>query len=315
MRTKHLILGTACGLALGVGVIAAVDAGTETADAQGDFKVTPAQLQINQKISQAAVRRSNQGLNYLAPIRTSQSDAADTGRNGVTPLANVPGSGDGWTSSQIGNAAITRSKIANEAVDSEKIAPGGVTSGDLADNSVTTSKIGAAAVTGAKIANEAVDSEKIAPGGVTSGDLADNSVTTPKIGAAAVTGAKIASGAVDSAKIADDSVAAVDLTPDVRANLPLWGVKDPGAGTALLQARGATAVQRLGLGDFTMTFNRVVNTCAFQVTPQTYAGFPAAFQAQATINNLDATGQSIRVRLLNGAGAAVDSGFAAQVVC
>ncbi len=93
MRTKHLILGTACGLALGVGVIAAVDAGTQTADAQGDFKVTPAQLQINQKISQAAVRRSNQGLNYLAPIRTSQSDAADTGRNGVTPLANVPGSG------------------------------------------------------------------------------------------------------------------------------------------------------------------------------------------------------------------------------
>ncbi len=133
MRTKHLIVGTACGLALGAGVIAAVDAGTQTADAQGDFKVTPAQLQINQKISQAAVRRSNQGLNYLAPIRTSQSDAADTGRNGVTPLANVPGSGDGWTSSQIGNAAITGSKIANEAVDSEKIAPGGVTSGDLAE--------------------------------------------------------------------------------------------------------------------------------------------------------------------------------------
>ena len=305
MRTKHLIVGTACGLALGAGVIAAVDAGTQTADAQGDFKVTPAQLQINQKISQAAVRRSNQGLNYLAPIRTSQSDAADTGRNGVTPLANVPGSGDGWTSSQIGAAAITRPKIANEAVDSEKIAPGGVTSGDLANN----------AVTGPKIANEAVDSEKIAPGGVTSGDLADNAVTTSKIDAGAVTGPKIGTGAVNSAKIADDSVAAADLTADVRANLPLWGVKDPGAGTALLQARGATAVQRLGLGDFTMTFNRVVNTCAFQVTPQTYAGFPAAFQAQATINNLDLTGQSIRVRLLNGAGTAVDSGFAAQVVC
>ena len=106
--------GLATGVVLGAAGVFAIGT-TQTADAQGDFKVTPAQLQINQKISQAAVRRSNQGLNYLAPIRTGQSDAADTGRNGVTPLANVPGSGQGWTSSQIGNAAITGSKIANEA--------------------------------------------------------------------------------------------------------------------------------------------------------------------------------------------------------
>ena len=79
------------------------------------------------------MRRSNQGLNYLAPIRTGQSDAAETGRNGVTPLANVPGSGKGWTGSQ----------IANEAINSEKIAPGGVTSGDLADNAVSGPKIDA----------------------------------------------------------------------------------------------------------------------------------------------------------------------------
>ena len=97
------------------------------------------------------VRRSNQGLNYLAPIRTSQSDAADDGRKGVTPLANVPGSGKGWTGSQ----------IANEAINSEKIAPGGVTSGDLADNAVTTAKIGAAAVTGAKLAAGAVGTSNL----------------------------------------------------------------------------------------------------------------------------------------------------------
>ena len=77
--------GLATGVVLGAAGVFAIGT-TQTADAQGDFKVTPAQLQINQKISQAAVRRSNQGLNYLAPIRTSQSDGADTGRNGVTPL-------------------------------------------------------------------------------------------------------------------------------------------------------------------------------------------------------------------------------------
>ena len=49
----------------------------------------------------------------------------------MTPLADVPGSGKGWTGSQ----------IANEAINSEKIAPGGVTSGDLADSAVTRSKI------------------------------------------------------------------------------------------------------------------------------------------------------------------------------
>ena len=153
MRSKGLIAGAAAGLVLGAGVIAAVDAGTQTADAQSGFKVTPAQLQINQKISQAAVRRSNQSLNYLAPIRTTQSDAADDGRKGVTPLSQVPGSGDGWTSGQIASNAITTAKIANEAVNSEKIAPGGVTSGDLADGAVTEGKLGTGAVTRSKVAN------------------------------------------------------------------------------------------------------------------------------------------------------------------
>ena len=52
-------VGLACGAALGLGSIVVVDAATESADAQGGFKVTPGQLQINQKISQAAVRRAN----------------------------------------------------------------------------------------------------------------------------------------------------------------------------------------------------------------------------------------------------------------
>jgi hypothetical protein len=153
MPSKGLVIGAACGLALGVGVIAAVDAGTQSASAQGGFTVSAAQLKINQNISSAAVKRSNRGLNYLAPIRTTTTDAADDGSNGVRPLNSVPGSGQGWTSSQIGTGAITREKVANEAIDSEKIAPNGVTSGDLADNAVTNSKIDGGAVTRAKIAN------------------------------------------------------------------------------------------------------------------------------------------------------------------
>ena len=74
---------------------------------------TSEQLMINQKISQAAVRRSNSALNYLAPIRTTTSDAANTGANGVTPLSKVTGSGLGWTTAQIANAAVTPAKLSN----------------------------------------------------------------------------------------------------------------------------------------------------------------------------------------------------------
>jgi len=74
---------------------------------------TSEQLMINQRISQAAVRRSNSGLNYLAPIRTTTSDAANTGANGVTPLSKVAGSGLGWTTAQIANEAVTPAKLSN----------------------------------------------------------------------------------------------------------------------------------------------------------------------------------------------------------
>ncbi|MDA3005875.1 MAG: hypothetical protein O3B97_04375 [Actinomycetota bacterium] len=79
---------------------AAVLVGSGTA-ANENANTTGQQLLINQRISQAAVRRSNSALNYLAPVRTTQSDAANTGRNGVTPLSRVTGSGKGWTTAQI----------------------------------------------------------------------------------------------------------------------------------------------------------------------------------------------------------------------
>ena len=101
MRSNRLWVGVACGVALGLGAVVAVDAATEPAGAQANFTVSPEQLKINQKISSAAVKRSNRSLNYLAPIRTTQSDNADDGSNGVKPLSSIPGSGDGWTVGQL----------------------------------------------------------------------------------------------------------------------------------------------------------------------------------------------------------------------
>ena len=91
---------------------AAVLVGSGTA-ASENGTTSSQQLLINQRISQAAVKRSNQSLNYLAPIRTTASDAANTGANGVTPLSKVAGSGQGWTTAQIANQAITPAKLSN----------------------------------------------------------------------------------------------------------------------------------------------------------------------------------------------------------
>ncbi len=94
---------------------------------------TTQQLVINQKISQTAVLRSNQSLNYLAPIRTTTTDAVNTGKAGVTRLSYVVGSGLGWTTAQIANGAVTTAKIANGAVATAEIANGAVTNAKLAN--------------------------------------------------------------------------------------------------------------------------------------------------------------------------------------
>ncbi len=101
MALPKLWLGVTCGLAMGLGAVAVAGVTTQSANAQSTFAVTPAQLKINQNISSAAVKRSNRALNYLAPIRTTQTDNADTGSNGVKPLNSIPGSGNGWTVGQL----------------------------------------------------------------------------------------------------------------------------------------------------------------------------------------------------------------------
>jgi hypothetical protein len=95
-------IGVASGVALGLGSIVAVDVATQEASAQASkFRVSAEQLRINQRISQAAVRRSNESLTLLGPIR----DSDGAGTRDTAP---------GWASAQIASGAVTQAKLAAE---------------------------------------------------------------------------------------------------------------------------------------------------------------------------------------------------------
>jgi hypothetical protein len=57
-------------------------------------------------------------------------------------------------------------------------------------------------------------------------------------------------------------------------DIAMWGILrfTGGANVTLLRAYGATAVQRVGTGNYRMTFSRDVSTCAFQATAGNYGG-------------------------------------------
>lgn len=88
-------IGVAAGMVLGLGAVVAVQASTGEASAQSGFTVSAEQLRINQRISQAAVNRSNEALNLLDPVRKS----------GPTDTA------PGWGTTQIADNAVTRTKL------------------------------------------------------------------------------------------------------------------------------------------------------------------------------------------------------------
>lgn len=87
-------VGVAAGAVAGLGGVIVSEQATTDAEA-ATFSVTPAQLQINQRISQAAVRRSNESLDLLDPVRKSgaQDDAP------------------GWGTTQIRDGAVTSAKL------------------------------------------------------------------------------------------------------------------------------------------------------------------------------------------------------------
>jgi len=71
VRPNQWWLGAACGLVLGTFAVIGLRAATDTAVARTEHATTAGKLRINQRISQAAVRRSNQALDLLRPLRTS----------------------------------------------------------------------------------------------------------------------------------------------------------------------------------------------------------------------------------------------------
>jgi hypothetical protein len=88
-------IGVAAGMVVGLGAVIAVQASTGEASAQSGFTVSAEQLRINQRISQAAVNRSNESLKLLDPVRKS----------GPTDTA------PGWGTIQIADNAVTRTKL------------------------------------------------------------------------------------------------------------------------------------------------------------------------------------------------------------
>jgi hypothetical protein len=103
-------IGVASGVALGLGSIVAVDVATHEASAQASqFRVSAEQLRINQRISQAAVRRSNESLTLLGPVRDTD------GPNGTRDTA------PGWGASQIANGAVTQAKLAAEVTSKQPL--------------------------------------------------------------------------------------------------------------------------------------------------------------------------------------------------
>ncbi|HTI33319.1 MAG TPA: hypothetical protein VL422_06535 [Miltoncostaea sp.] len=94
MRKANWWIGAAVGVTVGLAGVAIADQATGPADA-ATFQVTPGQLQINQRISQAAVRRGNEALDLLDPVRKS----------GATDDA------PGWGTAQIKDGAITAAKL------------------------------------------------------------------------------------------------------------------------------------------------------------------------------------------------------------
>jgi hypothetical protein len=114
---KRWWVGVAAGVALGLGSLVAVEAATDDASAQRGFTVTPAQLKINQRISQAAVRRSNEGLRLLDPIRSERGQ---------------PNKVLGWRTQDLRDGAVTTAKLNNGAVTNPKLGAGAVAEANLA---------------------------------------------------------------------------------------------------------------------------------------------------------------------------------------
>ena len=135
MRRVHALTAvTAAAIAAG----ALLGSGSRPVDpaVAAEVAVTPDQLLINQRISQAAVRRSNEALNLLGPVRPVGS----TDKNPINPFTAAQ-RGKGWPTVALADGAVTTPKLADGAVTTPKLADGAVTTAKLAADAVTEDRL------------------------------------------------------------------------------------------------------------------------------------------------------------------------------
>jgi hypothetical protein len=227
MRPAHwLTLAAVAAVGIGVGLV--IREGT--ADA-APVRVTSSQLLINQRISQAGVRRSNEALDLLAPIR---------------PAA---GKQVGWASGNLLNGAVTNAKLGSNAVTGSKIADGSVANADLANNAVSGAKIADGAVANAELANNAVTSAKIADGTIAEADLAAalqaklTSLFAVVVGTPPTSTALVRGSGVTGVARVSEGVYAVSFNQNVTACAYSANTGDPGSGqTSLPQFTSVSGV-------------------------------------------------------------------------
>jgi hypothetical protein len=113
-RRGTMALGAGLALGIGAAVIAGQLTGTANAESPrtAGFTLSVQQLAINQAISSAAVRRSNESLRLLDPLR---------------PRPNQPNRILGWRSGDLRDNAVTSPKIAKAAVTEAKVADNAIT--------------------------------------------------------------------------------------------------------------------------------------------------------------------------------------------
>ncbi|MEQ8833337.1 MAG: hypothetical protein RIB67_02685 [Miltoncostaeaceae bacterium] len=280
-RLWRMIAIGAAGAALGAGALLLADQASQPASAQGSsagngIQLTVGQLRINQRISSAAVRRSNESLGLLDPVRPESGDPSKT---------------LGWRTADLRDGAITTPKVGDEAITTPKVADAAIATSKIVDGGVTTAKLGDGAVTGPKIDEGAVSTPK----------LGDAAVTTPKIGDGAVTGPKLGDASVTREKLAS--------TERFR-----WVTKTTNDPNAIGRASDpAYSIQRINAGNYRAVFDFPVTACSWTVSPTTDAGAAAAVSARATIFVSD--NNRIIVTTLSDAGNPTESGWTLQLMC
>lgn len=192
---------------------------------------------------------------------------------------------------QIASGAVSTSRLANDAVTSGKIADGTITMSDIADGAIATAKLAIGAVTSEKIADATITTLDIADGGVQASDIAINAVvtdkirdlnvTSPKLADGAVTTAKIANGAVTGVKLADGSISGAKL---VDGTVTTTKLADDAVTAAKLADNSvfsnniaANAVQTADIANAAVTPAKISTTGAVSGDVMTYNGSSATW--------------------------------------